>query len=140
MVDGPGTRHELGSGRNVTFPVLCDDQRAFEVRVEVTTSEAPERPPLTQISLAPPPGSATMESDDASPFGPRGRTFQRPPGFRVATRSWEPDSSSSSDHAAIASPPDVIASCGVPCAPSRSDPCDGPLGGRLATSIADSSS
>jgi 3-phenylpropionate/trans-cinnamate dioxygenase ferredoxin subunit len=25
---------ELGTGRNVTFPVLCDDQRAFEVRVE----------------------------------------------------------------------------------------------------------
>jgi 3-phenylpropionate/trans-cinnamate dioxygenase ferredoxin subunit len=25
---------ELGSGRNVTIPVLCDDQRAFEVRVE----------------------------------------------------------------------------------------------------------
>lgn len=25
---------ELGTGRNVTFPRLCDDQRAFEVRVE----------------------------------------------------------------------------------------------------------
>ncbi len=25
---------ELGTGRNVTFPKLCDDQRAFEVRVE----------------------------------------------------------------------------------------------------------
>jgi 3-phenylpropionate/trans-cinnamate dioxygenase ferredoxin subunit len=24
---------ELGTGRNVTFPRLCDDQRAFEVRV-----------------------------------------------------------------------------------------------------------
>jgi nitrite reductase/ring-hydroxylating ferredoxin subunit len=27
-------KFELGTGRNVTFPVLCDDQRAFEVRVE----------------------------------------------------------------------------------------------------------
>lgn len=25
---------ELGTGRNVTFPKLCDDQRAFEVRIE----------------------------------------------------------------------------------------------------------
>jgi 3-phenylpropionate/trans-cinnamate dioxygenase ferredoxin subunit len=25
---------ELGSGRNVTFPRLCEDQRAFEVRIE----------------------------------------------------------------------------------------------------------
>ena len=25
---------ELGSGRNVTMPKLCDDQEAFEVRVE----------------------------------------------------------------------------------------------------------
>ena len=25
---------ELGTGRNVTFPRLCDDQRAFEVRIE----------------------------------------------------------------------------------------------------------
>jgi len=25
---------ELGTGKNVTLPVLCDDQRAFEVRVE----------------------------------------------------------------------------------------------------------
>jgi 3-phenylpropionate/trans-cinnamate dioxygenase ferredoxin component len=25
---------ELGTGRNVTYPRLCDDQRAFEVRVE----------------------------------------------------------------------------------------------------------
>ena len=25
---------ELGSGRNVTFPKLCEDQRAFEVRIE----------------------------------------------------------------------------------------------------------
>ncbi len=24
---------ELGTGRNVTFPKLCDDQRAFEVRI-----------------------------------------------------------------------------------------------------------
>ena len=25
---------QLGTGRNVTFPRLCDDQRAFEVRIE----------------------------------------------------------------------------------------------------------
>ena len=25
---------ELGTGRNVTFPKLCDDQRSFEVRIE----------------------------------------------------------------------------------------------------------
>ena len=25
---------ELGTGRNVTFPKLCEDQRAFEVRIE----------------------------------------------------------------------------------------------------------
>jgi 3-phenylpropionate/trans-cinnamate dioxygenase ferredoxin subunit len=25
---------DLGSGRNVTFPKLCEDQRAFEVRIE----------------------------------------------------------------------------------------------------------
>ena len=25
---------ELGTGKNVTFPVLCDDQKAFQVRVE----------------------------------------------------------------------------------------------------------
>jgi 3-phenylpropionate/trans-cinnamate dioxygenase ferredoxin subunit len=27
-------KFELETGRNVTFPVLCDDQKAFEVRVE----------------------------------------------------------------------------------------------------------
>src|SRR5256712_14061538 len=55
----PEYAFELGTGRNVTYPRLCDDQAAFEVRIE-----------RGRVMIHIPPGGAHAAQGSARPSPP----------------------------------------------------------------------